>query len=302
MYLSAERLALANRKVKETFEQTSVAWQAIPHWETGDPSRTEVPDDKLTKRDFVDLKPKTVEVFVTLAEAISPMPDAVLAKVIAGTVALAAEVDNAVFPALAAATEEKIPTTPKFEDLLNALIEARAAVEKHGYRAPSCLLTNTDGLKLLSGLINNFPNPGTAVLLPAANINSLHRVEKLVPDEESKADSDEESKADSPVWGWLLGRRRRIAHGGAAEASPGEEAVDLAVSIPPSLEVVGEKDNTIKLLVRISYATRVKDEGGLVLLRLDGTAGAAATTKPARAPRTGAAATTTRASGTTRKK
>ena len=123
MYLSAERLALANRKVKETFEQTSVAWQAIPHWETGDPSRTEVPDDKLTERDFVDLKPKSVKVFVTLAEAISPMPDAVLAKVIAGTVALAAEVDNAVFPALAAATEEKIPTTPKFDQLLDKLID-----------------------------------------------------------------------------------------------------------------------------------------------------------------------------------
>ncbi|HTQ17140.1 hypothetical protein [Mycobacterium sp.] len=271
MYLSAERLALANRKVKETFEQTSVAWQAIPHWETGDPSRTEVPNDSLTDPEFVNLEPKTVEVFVTLAEAISPMPDAVLAKVIEGTVKLAAQVDNAVVPALAAATEKKIPATPEFEDLLDALIEARAAVEKHGYRAPSCLLTNTEGLKNVSGLISGTASPGTAVLLPAANINSLHRVEKLISGDD--------------VWGWLLGRRRRIAHGGAAEASPGEEAVDLAVSIPPSLEVVGEQvvgeqKNKIKLLVRISYATRVKDKGGLVLLRKEQTP-ATGTTSPA---------------------
>ena len=58
----------------------------------------------------------------------------------------------------------------------------------------------------------------------------------------------------------LLGRRQRIAHGGAAEASPGEEPVDLAVSVPPSLEVVGEhRDNNIELAVRISFATRIKD-------------------------------------------
>src|SRR5262245_29328184 len=34
MYLSAERIAAANRAIQETFEQTSVAWQAIPHWDT----------------------------------------------------------------------------------------------------------------------------------------------------------------------------------------------------------------------------------------------------------------------------
>ena len=45
MYLSAERLALANQTILETFEQTSVAWQAIPHWDTGDPSQTLVRSD-----------------------------------------------------------------------------------------------------------------------------------------------------------------------------------------------------------------------------------------------------------------
>ena len=46
----------------------------------------------------------------------------------------------------------------------------------------------------------------------------------------------------------------------AAEASPGEEPVDLAVSVLPSLEVVGETaDGNIELSVRIRYATRIKD-------------------------------------------
>ena len=42
MYFSAERLALANKAVTETFEQSSIAWQAIPHWDTGDPGQTQV--------------------------------------------------------------------------------------------------------------------------------------------------------------------------------------------------------------------------------------------------------------------
>jgi hypothetical protein len=65
----------------------------------------------------------------------------------------------------------------------------------------------------------------------------------------------------------MVGRRQRIAHGRAADASPGEEPVDLAVSVPPSLEVVGEvAANTIRLKVRISYAARIKDANGLVIV------------------------------------
>ena len=48
MYLSAERLALANQEIQETFEQTCVTWQAIPHWDTGDPSQTFVRNDFMT--------------------------------------------------------------------------------------------------------------------------------------------------------------------------------------------------------------------------------------------------------------
>ena len=67
----------------------------------------------------------------------------------------------------------------------------------------------------------------------------------------------------------LLGRRQRIAHGGAGSASPGEEPVDLAVSVPPSLEVVGETyPGRIELAVRIRYALRIKDAYGVRRSRL----------------------------------
>ena len=36
MSLSAERIALANCTVERTCAQASVAWRAIPHWDTGD--------------------------------------------------------------------------------------------------------------------------------------------------------------------------------------------------------------------------------------------------------------------------
>jgi len=47
MYLSGERMARANQQVQETFEQTCVAWQAIPHWDTGDPGQSYVRADDI---------------------------------------------------------------------------------------------------------------------------------------------------------------------------------------------------------------------------------------------------------------
>lgn len=253
MYLSAERLALANQAVKDTFGHTCVAWQSIPNWETGDPSQTSVPIDNLTGVNaFANLTPTTRDFPVTLALANAPTPDKLLANVIAATVKLATDVDTAVFPGIWNAgppTQLVLGTTAAL--LLTTLIEARAKVENTGYRAPSCLVTDTVGLETLAGSTIANGYAGTDVLLTPANINSLHRVDTL---------------ATAPnVRGWLLGRRQRIAHGGAMDASPGEEAVDLAVSVPPSLEVVGETAaNTIGLRVRITYALRVKDLGGLV--------------------------------------
>lgn len=256
MYLNAERLALANQTVKETFEQCSVAWQAIPHWDTGDPSQTTVPNDNVNPpNNFLPLTslPKPFE--VTLAAAIAPTPDELLATVVYYTAKLAADFDAAVIPGLLTATtpSQLVPGISPAQ-LLTGLIEARAKVEKGGYRAPSCLITDTIGVETLaaSTIANGYA--GTDVLLPPANINSLQRVDTLA--------------TDPQVRGWLLGRRQRIAPGAAAEASPGEEAVDLAVSVPPSLEVVGDtSNNAIKLDVRLSYALRIKDEAGLVVFR-----------------------------------
>ena len=253
MYLSGERLALANQTVKETFEQSSAAWQTIPHWDTGDPSQTQVPNDNLATPLFLTLTPLPIDFQVMLADVIAPKPDILLANVIAHTVKLAAAVDNAVFPALrTGAPVAQILKPGKTAEILNGLIDARALVEQGGYRAPSCLITDTKGLKELSALVSGYP--GTNVLWPPANINTLQRVDTL------------ESPAAKAL-GYLLGRRQRIAPGGAAEASAGEEALDLAVSVPPSLEVVGDAaGNMIQLRVRITYVLRVKDPSGYAVV------------------------------------
>ncbi len=48
------------------------------------------------------------------------------------------------------------------------------------------------------------------------------------------------------------------------EASPGEEPVDVAVSVPPSLEIDGETGaGNIRLTARIRYALRITDDLGL---------------------------------------
>lgn len=256
MYLSAERIALANQAIRETFAQTCVAWKVIPHWDTGDPAQAKVPNGNPTKPDFVDLHPEHSDLTVTLAEAIAPTPDALLAKVMASTVKLAAAVDDAVFPALRLAQPAFVKMDDKLTGtILNALIEARAKVEKAGYRAPSCLITETQGIKDLNQLASGYPVK--QALLDAANVYSVHRVETI------KGPTDKADKVEA----LLLGRRQLIAHGGAPDASPGEEPVDIAVSVPPSLEVVGDTaDNNVDLRIRISYAMRVKDADGIVVI------------------------------------
>ena len=311
MYLNAERIAVANKAIQDTFEQTSVAWQAIPHWDTGDPAQTKVRYDSAYAprhdkgplgENPVAIVPFTRYFYLTVAQATSPTPDALLDAVIARTVQLAADVDALVIGELVEKSQPApgdIATNEKPAKLLNALIDARAAVENAGYRAPSCLLTNTAGLKAISQLDLGFPV--LKPLLEAANVNSRYRVDKLEkPDEDKGADGldkpDEDKGADGPdkpdedkadeddgasfavdVSGkakpddvgriLLLGRRRRIAHGGAAETSPGEEPVDLAISVPPSLEVIGETKaeyGYIELAVRIRFAPRITDKNGVV--------------------------------------
>lgn len=249
MYLTAERLALANREIRETFERTSIAWQAIPHWETGDPAQTRVPNANLTFPAFENILPQEEPFQLTVAQATAPTPDSVLAVVIAHTVKLAKKVDDDVLTKLYAAGAPAV-TAVGAAALQNTLIGARAKVENAGYRAPACLVTNLGGLEKLSLLVG-----GTSMLqqfLYAANANSLHRAQQL------------DGGGDANTRLLLVGRRQRIAPGSAADGVPGGEPVDLAVSVGPSLEIVGETaTGTIELSVRIRYATRIKDPSGL---------------------------------------
>ena len=257
MYLSAQHLALANQAVIETFENCSVAWQAIPHWDTGDPAQTQVPADDVAAASpgLLDIKGWRIPFDVTLATATAATPTALLGTIVAKTVELAAAVDRAVVLAL----RDK-STATNFDDsgpdaIMGSLITARALVEKNGFRAPSAALTTTAGLTTLSHLVGGYSILSS--LQEAANINSLHRVDEL----------EDPVPASNYARVILLGRRQRIPHGGAATASPGEEPVDFAVSVAPSLEMIGENgDNRIALAVRARGAVRVKDSGALVVL------------------------------------
>jgi hypothetical protein len=256
MYLSADRLALANQTIKETFEQSSVAFQAFPNWDTRDPSQTMVRKDNVTGNpDYLTLQPLAQPFEVSLAEAIAPTHDAVIAKVIANTAILAASFDAIVIPALHSGTISQVTGVNATDVVLHdKLIEARAVVETGGYRAESAIITNTIGLQALSQLNGGYSIMNS--LLGPANVNSVYRVNTLEPASPT---------APTPILGYLVGRRQRIPQGGASEASAGEEPVDIALSVPPSLEVVGDTaNNTIKLIVRVTFATRVKDQGGLV--------------------------------------
>src|ERR1700761_329316 len=106
MYLSAERVAIANRAVQETFEQTSIVWQAIPHWDVGDPGQFRVRNDTTGPQNAVredglwppfggsslELDGVSVRFALRGAQGLAPSPDALLDAVIARTVLLAEDV------------------------------------------------------------------------------------------------------------------------------------------------------------------------------------------------------------------
>ena len=260
MYLSAELIALANQQVQETFAQSSITWQAIPHWDTGDPGQTKIRQDLMWASTAppwvgaslgVSEKNKTFN--VSLAQATFAPPDAILAVVISQTVELANEVDADIVPLLYKAANVQ-DIGPKSEDILKQLISARVSLENIGYRAPGCLLVSTAALAALSALDTGYSL--LEPLLTAANVNSLFRVDALDP-----------ATPPTKLYALMLGRRQRIAHGGAASASPGEEPVDIAFSVPPSLEVIGEAaGGNVEVAVRTRYAVRVKDERGVAIV------------------------------------
>jgi hypothetical protein len=264
MYVSAERLAIADREVLETFGQTSIAWQAIPHWDTGHPGQNQVTNDVVNGPGFLNLALDDEPFTATLAQLGSPTPDALLAEVMKKSGDLAASVDGTVLTALAAITPAISLTSIATPDLMNSLIEARARVEDAGYRAPSCLITNIDGLKALNVFaVGSYPV--LDYILSAANINSLHRATQLAVLKPTAPNKGTDLKKVRMI---LIGRRQRIAHGAAADGSPGEEPVDLAVSALPGLEVVGENaSGGIGMSVQLRYVTRIKDTTGVVVLQ-----------------------------------
>jgi hypothetical protein len=277
MSLSAERIAVANQAVLRTFAKSSVIWQSVPHWDVGDPGRVNISTEARTPAaapaapaipaspplaiGVADVQTESIMFAVTIAQADAATPDALLAAAMARTVQLAAAVDTAVLtailgvggipvvnlpvPAPAAGGAPAVPI-PGAQDVLTALLVARQEVEDAGYRAPVCLLASTS----YYGVLNQYVDQEFIVsgVLGAAGANSLLR---FTP-----------PPADRLL---VLGRACEIPHGGAPDASAGEEPVDLAVCVPPSLEVVGDNnDGTIVLAVRIRYAARVKDPNGIV--------------------------------------
>ena len=265
MYLSAERMAVANGAIQETFEQSSVAWQAIPHWDTGDPGQSKVRSDVIYPQPgakpgaplsgsplggpALDITVETVPFYVTLAQASAPTPDALLAALMSRTAELAGKFDDKVIGDLCGIAKPKEIAPTGIAAILGALIDARSSVENAGYRAPSCLFTSTGAVKAISPWWSGNARHRVAVR------RGTHQFAAARPDSLTR-----QSRSCS-----MLGRRQRIAHGGAAEASPGEEPVDIAVSVPPSLEVVGETvDGNIELAVRIRFAPRIKDVRGVV--------------------------------------
>jgi hypothetical protein len=296
MSLSPDRRAIADRAIQKTFEQASVAWQALPHWDTQDPAQALIRNDVIFSfkagrpvelqegpfdLDPLEPQPLTTRFRLTLAQATAPTPDALLASVIARTVTLARKFDDTVVNQLiepynggaariagdgrsdwlipwdavaakaaakGAAAEQATP-----QNILQQLLLGRTRLEDSGYRAPCCLITSTEHYNNLNGWIDG--DVAFHKLLAGANVDSVHRTARL----------------DKAVGGaaatLMLGRMQKFPEGNASGVSPGEEPVDLAISVPPSLEVIGENaDGNVELAIRIRFATRVKDQRGIVVL------------------------------------
>ncbi|MGW4095903.1 hypothetical protein [Mycobacterium sp. NPDC004974] len=267
MYLTTEQLTIANQAVTETFEQTCIAWQAIPHWNTCDPGQRRVRNDVVNNPGFLRVRSREVSFQVTLVQTTAPTLDSLIDEVNWAATRLARRVDNRVIRSLrnnAFYTFNFDAATSQI--LLDNLIDARAKIEDAGYRSPSCLISDTQGLKELSDLTAGYPV--TNELLAAAHVNSLHRASQLnrQMDEVDKTGAITGKRRPGTVM-VMLGRRQLIAHSGAPEASPGEEPIDLAISVLPSLEVLGETTNSrIEMAVRIRFALRIKEKRSLAAL------------------------------------
>lgn len=285
MSLTQERLEIANRAVRQTFERSSVAWQAIPHWDVGDPGRVRVrsevshtlagridPFNPPLGQGPLNSVPVALdqdgEFFsVSVAHAVAPTPDGLLAAVIPRAVTLARAFDDAVLTevgsrAIATNGPWRRPVSigagapPLAERILTELIEARALLVESGYPAPSGLVVSTRWLGLLNSWQGSYPVYQS--VLTGANVNAVHQSSLL----------QAVVVAGQPRELMLMiGRSAEIPPGQAPNASPGEEPVDLAISVPPGLELVGDDGaGGIELGIRIRFGVRFKDERGVVVL------------------------------------
>jgi hypothetical protein len=311
MSLSRDRKAIADRAIQQTFERASVAWRAIPHWDTHDPGQVYIRNDVIftfagatTGQPLepqagplgivsLEPRPKKLRFEITLAQATAPAPDALLGSVIPQAAALAREFDDAVLSDLitsggtaprtvsAAANDWHLdwpvqyhgqraqvwmaqainqlmapraqPSLP--EEILSKLLRGRRQLEDSGYRAPSCLIASDEHYSNLNKWVRG--EPAIRKVLAGANVDSVYRVTQL-----DRATVDGAPRNVT----LMLGRMQEFPNGSASGVSSGEEPVDLAISVPPSLEVVGETaTGNIQLAVRIRFATRVKDERGVVV-------------------------------------
>ena len=274
MTMSPEMVAIANRAITSMFELTSIAWRTIPHWETGDPAQTFVGGDCVLPPAAlvagvapppgplggppVAVAPIRVPFAISIAQALATSPDAVLSNVIAQAAELARRFDAAVLPTLGQVAagspwSQQLPVPSDPAEIIAALIAGRELVEDSGFLAPSALVAGTPHFTDLHQLTNG--RSSLTSFLAASNANTLIRASSL--------NGGANAAPDRML---LIGRRQDIPQGGARDASAGDEPIDLAVAVPPSLEVVGANAaGNIDLAVRIAYAVRIKDARAVVV-------------------------------------
>lgn len=298
--LSDAHIDAANRAILKVFETTSLAWRTIPHWLTGDPGRSAIRSDSwfsyqdppgpgigepLAEGPYggpaVAITDLSRRLNVTHAAATAATPDQVASAASAAAVALVREFDDAVAIGLATPVvangaaqgiapgvfqdedgEPKVPSTD--------LLDARDQVETAGYLGSRSVWAGGDFFAAFHQTI------GTRLILGACaevlQAGSLYRWSPNVDPAVISIERDNKPVAYQIATTMVvIGRRQEIAPGRAFEAPAGQEPIDLAVAVAPSLELVGDNPaGDIELAVRIRYALRFKDHRAVVVWTTEG--------------------------------
>ena len=150
------------------------------------------------------------------------------------------------------------------------LLSARQTIENAGYFASRCVWAGADYFVAFHGV------DGTRLILPACatllQMSSIYRWAPgstdgrvLVVDNSDAANPVDNSQSMN-ITMLVIGRRQEIPPGRAFDAAPGPEPIDLAVSVAPSLEIIGDNQaGQLELGVRIKYALRFKDNRAVVV-------------------------------------